>query len=170
MITTADADAQLRAMAEPSRDQWLGLAVLYGTDEGGQAAAALLASADLPDSVLWASMLVYLASGADPGPLVPYLADSRAPLRVSAAGGLLARGDARGFDTLIAELEHGSTTAGAAWSGASWQLARWTAIGTFGPPLDATADQIAAGAQRWRAWWAANSATVSFADGRWAAA
>jgi hypothetical protein len=169
IVTVAQADAQLRAMATPDRGQWDQLAVLFDTVEGAEAAAALLAS-DVADSVLWASMLVYQSAGADPEPLVPFLTDPRTPLRIAAAGGLLARGDVRGFEPLIAELEAGVTDPDAAWPGASRRLARWTGIGTFGPPLDGTADQRATGARQWRSWWTSNSNSLSFTDGRWTAA
>lgn len=165
-VTVAEADTILRSMLDPDRAERFVLTKLYGTVEGAQAAVALMA-ADLPDSVVWASMLVYLSGGADPEPLARFVADTRAPLRISAAVGLLARGDARGFEPLIAELEAGQSDPSAAWAQASLGLTRWTAIADFGPPLDATADQRAAGAQGWRAWWTRHASTVHFSAGLW---
>ena len=158
-----DADAFLRALPAADRHTWGQLPGLFGSDDALAAATTLLTTPPQPEpAVVYGALLVYSQGGASVDPLIPLLQHAAPLIRVTAAGALLARGDARGFPAAIAEI----ASAGA-WRLAAQQLARWTADATLGPPLDATADQLAEAAARINAWWSANGHALRFDGGRW---
>jgi hypothetical protein len=165
-LTEQEAEGFLRSMTAPTREQRQRLASLFGSP-AAVAVAETLMTADEPDGVVWASLLVYSTSGPDVAPLAELVDDRRAPVRVTAAGALLARGDRRGFPPLVDEIEAGIADEAAAWQAASWHLARWTARGDLGPPLDADVEQRRTAASAWAAWYAENEDRLQFSDGRW---
>ena len=165
-LTEAQATTFLKSLKTPTRERRQRIPSLFDSEPAIKAAAKLLAEKP-GDPVLWGALQVYVAGGKDPAPLAKLVTDKRTPVRITAAGGLLARGDKRGFAPLIAEIEAGGKADGAAWRAAAWHLVRWTAEATLGPPLDADAEQRAAAGGRWRAWWKANEAELRFRDGRW---
>jgi hypothetical protein len=170
-VTEVQADKLLRSLKTPTRERRNAVASLFGEPEAVVAAKKLLALAREPaDPVIWGALLVYAAGGQDPAPLAKRINDKRPGVRVLSAQGLLARGDARGFPVLIAEIEAGVRDPGAEWANASHYLTRWTAESTLGPPFDADAGQRSAAAERWKAWWAKDKDKLEFKDGRWSAA
>jgi hypothetical protein len=161
--TRAEADALLRSLPSADLVQWSRLSWLYDGDDALQAATALLtASPAPPDATLYGALDVYAHRDPSVAPLVPLLEHAVGVIRATAAGALLARGDARGFPPLVAEVQPQG-----AWRTAAQQLARWTADGTLGPPLDADAAQLTAAAARLGDWWTANAKTLRFDGSRW---
>ena len=83
-----------------------------------------------------------------------------------AAAGLLGRGDAAGFEPLIAALPTSDVMDGMAPAGTTSEFAadvleRYAGTG-FGPALTASAEERVASQAQWTAWLAANRAALRF--------
>jgi len=113
----------------------------------------------------WAATYVWANGGDDVAPLLALLADADPEIRVMAATGLIARGDAAGFEPLIATLTDDAVTAGfpaPVWQNAAVALVRFTAISANGPPFDGSPKQRQTAADAWTAWLDTNRASLGF--------
>jgi hypothetical protein len=126
---------------------------------------------------LWVATWIWVNEGDDPAPLLPLLTNADPSIRIMAATGLIARGRAEGFAPLIDELNDMSVLIGqepptTAWAQAATSLVRFTGISDNGPPFDADASRRVLAQQRWRDWFAANQAALTFTaeEGLWHAA
>ncbi|MBI4260168.1 MAG: hypothetical protein HY658_06340 [Actinobacteria bacterium] len=144
------------------------------TPEAVAAAEAILASGGAEGGVLWAAVYVYAAHGELGEPLAPLIGHADPSIRVLAASGLVARGDARGFASLIEALETDENLAGgeppiAIWRVAAIALVTGTGRADLGPPLDADARIRELSRARWTAWLEENEGTLRFdpATGEW---
>ena len=168
--SAADVDAASSLLTSVRLDGADSLAALEGvrlTPAGAAAAADLLASGATGDP-LWAATYVYASSGDDPAPLKAIASDAGASptVRVMAAAGLLGRGDAAGFEPLIAALAtadamDGMEPAGTTSEFAADVLERYAGTG-FGPALTASADEREASQAQWTAWLETNRAGLRF--------
>ena len=142
---------------------------MFGDDNAVEVARTLIGPAIPLDGRSWGALQVILNSDATVDLPVALLTHADSAVRIAAADALLARGDARGFEVLIAGLTATSST-DRSWVAATRSLCRWLADASMGPPTDATPRQVAAGQAAWREWWNQHRATVTFAGGAWAAA
>jgi hypothetical protein len=129
------------------------------------AGAALIAG--VSGEQLWAAVYVWSNEGADPEPLVALLNNEEAAVRFMAATGLIARGRIEGFTTLIDSLTDESFLTGfepprPVWDAAATSLVRFTGIADNGPPFDADTPRLRLAQERWRAWFEANQARLTF--------
>jgi hypothetical protein len=126
----------------------------------------VLASGASGDTRLFAAY-VYANTGTDAAPLRPLLKDPDPSTRLIAAAGVVARGDASGFDVLVEGLGHAEPMLASKrplrlWVFADVMLARYTGVAENGPPLDAEPAQVVAGQARWKTWLAANRSRLHY--------
>jgi len=146
------------------------------TTAAGVAAATSLLAAHATGDALWAATYVYASSGVDPGPLRLLLAESDATVRVMAAAGLVARGDATGFEPLVQALASQDPLAGSEppqeiWMFAASTLSRFAGPQAPDPSPDAGPDDLAANQAEWDQWLKDSGPTLRFdpASATWSA-
>lgn len=142
------------------------------TEDGTMAAMEVLQAGGEND-VIWAAIWVYAPFAADPAPLRPYVDRKDVSIRVLAAAGLVALGDAGGFGALAAAATDTTTLSG---SHPPIKV-RELVIGTFrryvtaagAPTTWTTVEEYLGTGQRWAEWISANSAELAFDDesGTW---
>lgn len=139
----------------------------HGQDPVVVAAAEKALSGGASGDQLWAATYVWSNEGSDPEPLVALLDNESAAVRFMAATGLIARGRIEGFTSLIDSLTDESFLVGfepprPVWDAAATSLVRFTGIADNGPPFDADPPRLRLAQERWRAWFEANQARLSF--------
>ena len=135
------------------------------TVEGFHAARDVLAAGG-SDDVIWAAIWVYATGAYDPAPLRPILSRESPTLRVLAAAGLVALGDASGFDVLAASATNADDLSG---SHPSISIREFV-VGTFyryvaadgAPGRWTTYEEFLTVDKRWADWVTANAARMAF--------
>ena len=110
-IAAADCAARIKAVDLADAATVFAVDRCRFTPAGGEASRAALQAGATGDAV-WAALWVYVDSASDPAPMRPYVATGTTSTRAMASAGLVAFGDATGFDGLRVALADTETLDG----------------------------------------------------------